>query len=308
MLRIVFMGTPDFAVPTLAAIRAAGHAIVAAYSRAPKPAGRGMAEQRTPVHRAADAAGVPVLTPRTLRAAPEQAAFAAHGADVAVVVAYGLILPKPVLDAPRHGCLNLHGSALPRWRGAAPIQRAVMAGDATTAANVMRMDEGLDTGPVCLAEPIPIGPDMTAGELYDIMAARGAALMVRALADLEAGRLQCAPQPADGVTYAAKIDKAEARIDLARPAAEVHALVRGLSPFPGAWLEAGPTGRRERIKVLRSALAEGSGPPGTVLDAAPTIACGSGAIRLVEVQRAGKRPMSAADFLRGFELPAGSRI
>lgn len=308
MLRIVFMGTPDFAVATLDAIRAAGHTVVAAYTRAPRPAGRGMAERRSPVHERAEAAGIPVLTPRSLKGAAEQAAFAAHRADVGVVVAYGLILPRPVLEAPRHGCLNLHGSALPRWRGAAPIQRAVMAGDSTTAAMVMRMDEGLDTGPVCLAQPIVIGAEMTAGELHDVMAVEGAALMVRALAALEAGTLAATPQAAGGVTYAAKIEKSEARIDFGRPARRVQDQIRGLSPFPGAWLEAGPADRRERIKVLRCVVVDGDGPPGTVLDAAPTIACGSGAIRLVEVQRAGKRAMSAGELMRGFPLPVGATL
>ena len=223
-------------------------------------------------------------------------------------VAYGLILPAPVLDAPREGCFNLHGSALPRWRGAAPIQRAIMAGDTATAVMVMRMDEGLDTGPVCLAEHIAIGPDMRAGELHDTMAATGAGLMVRALAALERGSLTATPQPADGVTYAAKIEKAESRIDFARPAVEVHNRIRGLSPFPGAWFESSAAGKSERIKVVQSRLAEGSGLPGTVLDGRLTIACSEGAIRLAIVQRAGKKPMASDEFLRGFALPVGSRI
>jgi methionyl-tRNA formyltransferase len=213
-----------------------------------------------------------------------------------------------VLDAPRHGCLNLHASALPRWRGAAPIQRAIMAGDAETAACVMRMDEGLDTGPVCLADRVAIGPEATAGELHDLLAARGARLMQRALADLERDALGCMPQPAEGVTYAAKIDKGETRIDFARPAREVHDRVRGLSPAPGAWLEAAHEGRAERIKVLRTALAQGGGLPGTVLDDALTVACGEGAVRILEVQRSGKRPMAAAEFLRGFALQPGVRL
>ena len=306
MLRVVFMGTPDFAVPTLAEIVGAGHEVVAVYTRAPKEAGRGMAERRSPVHVFAAAGGMAVLTPKSLKGAAEQQVFRAHAADIAVVVAYGLLLPKPVLEAPRLGCLNLHGSALPRWRGAAPIQRAIMAGDRETAAMVMQMDEGLDTGPVCLAERIAIGPDMTAGELHDIMAERGASLMVRALAAAERGSLTATPQPAEGVTYAAKIDKAEARIDFGRPAKAVHDLIRGLSPFPGAWLEAGPAAKRERIKVLRTELADAAGAPGTVLDDRPTIACGEGALRLVEVQRAGKRPMPAAELLRGFPLAPGT--
>ncbi|MDX2157210.1 MAG: methionyl-tRNA formyltransferase [Hyphomicrobiaceae bacterium] len=303
MLRVVFMGTPEFSVPTLAEIIGAGHEVVAVYSQPPRPAGRGMELRKSPVHTYSEAAALPVHTPRSLRGVAEQAAFRAHDADVAVVVAYGLLLPKPILDAPRLGCLNLHGSALPRWRGAAPIQRAIMAGDTETAAMVMRMDEGLDTGPVCLAERIPIGPDMTAGELHDVMMTTGASLMVRALAALERGSLVETPQPTEGITYAAKIDKAETRIDLTRTATEVYDHIRGLSPFPGAWLEAGPEGRRERIKVLRAALADGRGMPGTVLDlAGPVIACGSGAIRLVEVQRAGRKPVSGPELMRGFEL------
>ena len=302
MLRIVFMGTPEIAVPMLSEILATGHEVVAVYSQPPRPAGRGMDLRKSPVHTFAEASGLSVLTPKSLRGEAEQAAFRAHGADVAVVIAYGLLLPKPILDAPRLGCLNMHGSALPRWRGAAPIQRAIMAGDTETAAMVMRMDEGLDTGPICLAERIAIGPDMTAGELHDRMMMTGASLMVRALAALERGSLSETPQPAEGVTYAQKIDKAEAHIDFTRAAAEVHNRVRGLSPFPGAWLEAGPEGKRERIKVLRSAVANGAGTPGTVLDGAPTIACGTGAVRLVEVQRAGRKPMSGAELMRGFEL------
>jgi methionyl-tRNA formyltransferase len=265
-----------------------------------------MGERKSPVHAYADAAGLPVLTPRTLRDEAQRQTFAGHQADVAVVAAYGLILPPPVLEAPRYGCLNLHASALPRWRGAAPIARAVMAGDAATAASIMRMEEGLDTGPVCLAEPMPIGPDTTAGELHDLLAERGAALMVQALARLEAGALPCMPQPDEGVTYAAKIDKAETAIDFTQPAAAVHNHVRGLSPFPGAWFAAGAAG--ERIKVLRTHVAPGSGLPGTVLDAALTVACGDGAVQLLELQRAGKRPMAAAELLRGFPLPPGTRL
>jgi methionyl-tRNA formyltransferase len=312
MLRIIFMGTPDFAVPTLSAIAAAGHSIAAVYSQPPRPAGRGLQQQKSPVHHFADGAGIPVLTPRSLRDEPAQAQFYAHHADVAVVVAYGLILPKPILEAPRHGCFNLHGSALPRWRGAAPIQRAIMAGDRDTAAAIMRMDEGLDTGPVCASAPMPIDPDMTAGDLHDLMAERGARLMVDTLAALERGTLVCAPQPRDGVTYAGKIDKDEARIDWMRPAAEVHNKVRGLAPWPGAYFEVSVGGRTERIKILRSSLVPGAmaerGPPGTLLDGEGTIACASGAIRLVEVQRAGRRPMSAAELLRGFSLAPGTCV
>jgi methionyl-tRNA formyltransferase len=307
-LRIVFMGTPEFSVPTLAEILGAGHEVVAAYSQPPRPAGRGMAEQKSPVHRFAESVAIPVLTPKSLKGEPEQAAFAGLAADAAVVVAYGLLLPAAVLAGPRLGCFNLHASALPRWRGAAPIQRAILAGDTGTAAAVMRMEQGLDTGPVCLTEPVAIGPDMTAGELHDVLAARGASLMVRALAALERGSLDCVPQASTGITYAAKIDKAEARIDFARPAFEVHNLVRGLSPFPGAWFETGEGGRGERIKVLRSALAQGHGAPGEVLDDRLTVACGEGAVRLIELQRAGKKPMAADELLRGFALPRGARL
>jgi methionyl-tRNA formyltransferase len=311
-MRVVFMGTPDFSVPTLAAILAAGHEVAAAYSQPPRPAGRGMAERRSPVHAFAESRGISVLTPTGLKGTAEQSAFADLRADVGVVVAYGLILPTPVLAAPRHGCLNLHASRLPRWRGAAPIQRAIMAGDDETAAAVMRMEAGLDTGPVCLEERIAIGPETTAGELHDQLADRGAVLMVRALAELERGTLQCRPQSAGGVTYAAKIDKDEGRIDFARPATEVHNLVRGLSPFPGAWFEVRSGEKPERIKVLRAALAgtsEGAlEAPGTLLDGRLTIACGVGAVRVIEVQRAGKRPMRADELLRGFPVPAGTRL
>jgi methionyl-tRNA formyltransferase len=307
-MRIVFMGTPDFALTTLGAILAAGHSVAAVYSQPPRPAGRGMAERKSPVHVLAEGRGIPLLTPRSLKSAPEQETFAALAADVAVVVAYGLILPKAVLAAPRHGCLNLHASMLPRWRGAAPIQRAIMAGDRETAAAIMRMDEGLDTGPVCLSESVAIGPDMTAGELHDVLAQRGAGLMVQALAQLEQGTLACTPQPADGATYAPKIGKAETEIDVARPAAEVHNRVRALSPAPGAWFAAEHEGKPERIKLLRTEVVPGQGSPGTVLDAGLTVACGDGAVRLVELQRAGKRPMPAAEFLRGFPLLPGRRL
>jgi methionyl-tRNA formyltransferase len=297
-MRIVFMGTPDFAVPTLTEIVSAGHEVVAVYTRAPKPAGRGQAERKSPVHVAAEGFGLPVLTPKSLRVEAEQVAFAAFDADVAVVVAYGLILPRPILDAPRLGCLNLHGSLLPRWRGAAPIQRAVLAGDARTGVMVMKMDEGLDTGPVALVDEMAIGPDMTTGELHDRMMLVGADLMGRALAALERGSLTFTPQSAEGVTYASKIDKAEARIDWSRPAAEVHNLIRGMSPFPGAWFELELGGAPVRVKVLRSTRADGHAAPGTVLPDL-TIACGDGAVRLVSVQREGKGAMDTAAFLRG---------
>lgn len=308
-LRIVFMGTPDFSVPALEAIHAAGHEIVAVYSQPPRPAGRGMAERPSPVHAKAEALGIPVRTPRTLRDADQQALFAALNADAAVVIAYGLILPKAVLDAPRLGCFNVHASALPRWRGAAPIQRAIMAGDSETAIMIMRMEEGLDTGPVGLSEMVPISSDLTAGELHDILSASGAELIVKALANVEAGTFSPVPQAENGVTYAAKIDKKEAEIDFARPAQEVHNHIRGLSPFPGAWFEvATQGGKPERIKILRTSLVEGSGTPGEVLDDRLTIACREGAVQIVEAQRAGKRAMKADELLRGFSLPRGTII
>jgi len=298
-MRVVFMGTPDFAVPTLTEIVATGHEVVAVYTRAPKPAGRGQEERKSPVHLAAESFGIPVFTPRSLKGAEEQGVFALHDADVGVVVAYGLLLPKPILDAPRLGCLNLHGSLLPRWRGAAPIQRAVMAGDKRTGVMVMQVDEGLDTGPVGLVEEMPIGPDMTAGELHDAMMRVGADLMGRALAALERGSLHFSPQAEAGITYAKKIEKAEAPINWTLPAAEVHNHIRGLSPFPGAWFELDLGGRPVRVKALRSTLASGSGAPGTVIGDDLTIACGEDAVRLVSVQREGKGAMDAAAFVRG---------
>ncbi len=297
------MGTPDFAVPTLVEIVSRGHEVAAAYTRAAKPFGRGMDLQVTPVEREARRFGIPVLTPKTLRDDEALAEFRAHKADAAVVVAYGLILPVPVLDAVPLGCFNLHASLLPRWRGAAPINRAVMAGDAESGVMVMRMAEGLDTGPVALAERLAVGPDMTAGELYDALARLGADLMVRALGALERGTLQLTPQPDEGVTYAAKIDKGETRIDWTKPWKAVHDHCRGLSPFPGAWFELPGAGR---IKVLRTTRGEGSGAPGTVLDEHLTIACGEGAVRLLEVQRAGKQPMKAEEFLRGNKVAPGT--
>jgi methionyl-tRNA formyltransferase len=307
-LRLVFMGTPDFAVPTLIEIIGRGHEVVAAYTRAPRPAGRGMETTPSPVEVAARRFGVPVLTPKTLRNDEAAATFRAHGADAAVVVAYGLILPKTILDAVPLGCFNLHGSALPRWRGAAPINRAVMAGDADTAVMVMRMEEGLDTGPVAMAERLAIGPDMTAGELHDALAPLGADLMGRALAALEKGSLTLTPQSQDGVTYAQKIDKGETRIDWRRPWQAVHDHIRGLSPFPGAWFELAATGAPVRIKVLRTTKGDGSGPPGTVLDDRLTVACGDGAVRILQLQRAGKQPMTAEAFLRGTPLASGTSL
>lgn len=307
-LRVVFMGTPDFATPTLSEIIGQGHEVVACYTREPAPAGRGMELRKSPVHTMAERFGIPVHTPRTLKSAEATALFASHQADVAVVVAYGKLLPKAVLDLPDLGCLNLHGSLLPRWRGAAPIQRAVMAGDAQTGVMVMRMEEGLDTGPVAMVEHISIGPEMTSGEVHDRMMHLGADLMARALAALSRGALGFRPQAADGVTYAHKIEKAEARIDWTKPATDLHNLVRGLSPFPGAFFEAdwgqGPT----RVKILRSSVDARSGQAGTVLDDALSVACKTGALRLLEVQRAGKGPMTATEFLRGSGIVAGTRL
>jgi methionyl-tRNA formyltransferase len=304
-MRILFMGTPDFAVPTLAAIAAQRHELVACYTRAPAQAGRGMAEKPSPVHRLADKLGLPVRYPRSLRSEIETQVFAAFTADVAVVVAYGLILPPAILALPRFGCLNLHGSLLPRWRGAAPIQRAVMAGDRVSGVGVMRMEAGLDTGPVALEARVDIGPEMTAGDLHDALAPLGADLMLRALGALERGRLVFTPQDETGVTYAQKIDKAECRIDWRRPAGAVLDHIRGLSPVPGAFVEADLGRGPERIKILRARPAAGKGAPGTLLDDALSIACGDGALQLTQVQRAGKAPLDGLAFLRGTRLGAG---
>ncbi len=304
-MRLIFMGTPDFAVPTLLEIAGRDHEVAAVYTRAPKPAGRGMELQVTPVEREARRFGIPVLTPKTLRTDEALEAFRAHKADAAVVVAYGLILPVPILEAVPLGCFNLHASLLPRWRGAAPINRAVMAGDAESGVMVMRMAEGLDTGPVAMAERLPIGADTTAGELHDALAPLGADLMVRALGALQRGTLQLTPQSGEGITYAAKIDKGATRIDWGKPWKAVHDHCRGLSPFPGAWFEL-PGAQPARIKVLRTTRGEGSGAPGTVLDDNLTIACGDGAVRLLEIQRAGKQPMKAQDFLRGTAVAPGT--
>jgi methionyl-tRNA formyltransferase len=301
-LRIIFMGTPGFAVPTLGALHAAGHEIVAVYAQPPRPAGRrGLELTLSPVHLAAQEFGIEVRTPKSLKNEGEQQSFAALKADVAVVVAYGMILPQAILDAPRLGCFNGHASLLPRWRGAAPIQRAIMAGDAQTGMIVMRMDAGLDTGPVAMETRLDIVPDMTAGQLHDALSLAGAGLMVEAMTALEAGQLELREQDVEGVTYAAKIDKAETRIDWSKPAGAVHNHVRGLSPFPGAWTMTEGVGGSEgsRLKVLRSTPSAGSGPAGTVLDDQMTVACGCAALELVEVQKAGGKPVSGAEFLRG---------
>jgi methionyl-tRNA formyltransferase len=299
------MGTPAFAVPVLEAIQAAGHDVVAVYSQAPKPAGRGLELTLSPVHAAAERRGLTVLTPRTLKDAETEVAFAAHGADVAVVVAYGLLLPKHVLDAPKYRCLNLHGSLLPRWRGAAPIERAIMAGDAETGVEVMHMEEGLDTGPVALTARAAIGENETAWQLRDRLSVLGAELMVAALARLEAGTLPSIRQSDDGIVYAAKILKSETRIDWSRSAREVHNHIRGLSPAPGAWCEM-PLGRGlERVKILGSSLAQGSGRAGQLIDRRLAIACGDGAVRLELLQKAGGKPIDGDAFMRGASLAPG---
>ncbi|GMB81027.1 methionyl-tRNA formyltransferase [Shinella zoogloeoides] len=307
-LRIIFMGTPDFSVPTLEALADAGHEIVAVYSQPPRPAGRrGLELVKSPVHQAAERRGIPVFTPVNFRAEEDREAFRAHGADVAVVVAYGLLLPEAILTGTRLGCYNGHASLLPRWRGAAPIQRAIMAGDDETGMMVMKMDKGLDTGPVALMRRVAIGENMTAGALHDALMQAGGALMAEAMGRLEAGGLPLTPQAEEGVLYAAKIDKAETRIDFSKPAKDVHNHIRGLSPFPGAWFELPIAGKPERVKVLASERAgEGvSKPAGTVLDDRLTIACGKGAVRLVRLQKAGGKPLDAADFLRGTPVSAG---
>ncbi len=308
-MRVVFMGTPDFAVPTLARLAEDRHAIAAVYTRAPARAGRGMTLRPSPVHALADTLGVPVLTPATLRTPEAAETFAAHGADVAVVVAYGMLLPQAILDLPRHGCLNLHGSLLPRWRGAAPIQRAVMAGDAESGVGVMRMEAGLDTGPVALEARVPILPGMTAGELHDALMPVGAGLMSDALKALDTGDLTFHPQPDEGVLYAHKITNEEARIDWSGEAQTVARHINGLSPFPGAFFETDLGKGLERVKVLRALPAEGSGEPGTLLDGEATVACGTGAVRLLELRRAGKGgSATGAEFVRGARLAAGARL
>jgi len=307
-MRIVFMGTPGFAVPALSEVLGQGHEVVAVYTQPPRPAGRGMSLKKSPVHGFAEANGLKVRHPLTLRDKAEQARFSALAADAAVVVAYGLILPQPVLDAPVHGCFNIHASLLPRWRGAAPIQRAIMAGDERTGVSIMRMEAGLDTGPVCLSETVPITPETTAGDLHDQLAEVGASLMVRALAALSRGGLDCQPQAVEGVTYAEKIGKAEAHLRLDLPASQVLHAIHGLSPAPGAWVMAGSGPAPFRLKLLRAEMVEGRGRPGEVLDDRLTIACGSGAIRPFLVQREGKAPMQADQFLRGTAVPVGSLL
>ena len=307
-LRLIFMGTPEFSVPTLLELVAHGHEIAAVYTRAAKPAGRGMKLQPTPVEQEARRLNITVLTPTTLKTPEALEQFRAHDADAAVVVAYGMILPQAILDAPKLGCFNLHASLLPRWRGAAPINRAIMAGDAETGVMVMKMDAGLDTGDVAMAERIAITDAMTASDLHDALARLGGDLMVRALGALERGRLQLTKQSDGGVTYAAKIDKAEARIDWNQPARAVLRHIHGLSPFPGAWCEMPLDGAPARVKILRCALAEGAGASGQLLDDHLAVACGEGSLRILELQRAGGKPMKAEEFLRGTPLKPPLRL
>jgi methionyl-tRNA formyltransferase len=308
-LRLAFLGTPDFAVATLKALIDAGHDVVCVYTRPPRPAGRGMEMRPSPIEAFARERGIEVRSPQSLKPEEEQAAFAALGVDAAVVVAYGLLLPPAVIHAPRFGCFNVHASLLPRWRGAAPIERAIMAGDAETGISIMQMDEGLDTGPVLVEERVAITQETTAGTLHDALATLGAGLMVRALEGVAAGTLDARPQPEEGATYAAKLAKAESRIDWARSAQEVSCRVRALSPVPGAWFEAKRGKQDVRVRVLEARIVEGKGAPGEVIDGdGLTVACGSGALRLLRLQRAGGKPMEAGEFLRGMALPAGTRL
>src|SRR6266404_5858380 len=307
-LRLIFMGTPEFAVPTLLELVAHGHEIAAVYTRAAKPAGRGMKLQPTPVEVEARRLGIPVLAPTTLKTQEALENFRAHNADAAVVVAYGMILPKTILDAPKHGCFNLHASLLPRWRGAAPINRAIMAGDTELGVMGMRMDAGLDTGYIAIAERMAITDAMTAADVHDALARVGGDLMARAMGALERGKLQLTKQSNEGVTYATKVEKADARIDWNRPARDVLRHIHGLSPFRGAWCEMPIEGEKVRVKILRCAVAGGSGAAGEVLDDHLTVGCKQGAIRILELQRAGKQPMKAEDFLRGTPVKAGVRL
>ncbi len=307
-MRIAFMGSPDFAVPCLAALLEAGHEIACVYSQPPKPSGRGQKLRQTPVHAFARARGIAVRTPKSLKRPAEQADFAALDLDAAAVVAYGLILPRPILEAPRFGCVNLHASLLPRWRGAAPIQRALMAGDRITGVQAMQMEEGLDTGPILVSREVPIEPDDTAGALHDRLAAAGAPVLAEALDLLARGQAAPQPQATEGVTYAHKINPEELRLDWSRPARELDLKIRGLSPFPGAWFLLTTAKGPVRVKALDSRLARGEGPPGQTLDDALLVACGEGALRLLVVQREGKGPMDAADFLRGSPIPPDTRL
>jgi methionyl-tRNA formyltransferase len=303
-LRLAFMGTPDFAASSLRALIDAGHDVVCVYSQPPRPAGRGHQVQRSPVQVLAEDRGIPVRTPKSLRNAEAQAEFAALDLDCAVVAAYGLILPQPILDAPRMGCLNIHASLLPRWRGAAPIQRAILAGDAETGVTIMQMDAGLDTGAMLLKDSVPITAETTAGSLHDALAKMGAGLIVQALDGLAEGRLTAEPQPDEGVTYAAKLSRDDGRLDWSQPADFIERQVRALNPWPGVWFDLGS----ERIKVLAAEPAQSapSAAPGTLLDDTLTVACADGAVRLIRVQRPGKAPVDGAAFLRGFNVAVGS--
>lgn len=305
-LRIIFMGTPDFSVPTLSEIIGHGHEVVAVYSQPPRPAGRGMELRKSPVHQCAEQFSIPVFTPASLKGEAEQKEFASFNADVAVVVAYGLLLPQAILDAPRLGCYNGHASLLPRWRGAAPIQRAIMAGDEKSGIMVMKMEIGLDTGPIGLAEEVAITPEMNASELHDILSRTGGDLMVRALTAIEQDSLNLSEQSGEGITYAKKIEKSETRINWAQPVQNVHNHIRGLSPFPGAWCEMELGNKNTRVKILRAKIVDGSGAPGEALDDALTICCEGGALRLEQVQKAGKQAGSAEEFLRGNPVSKGT--
>ncbi len=303
-MRLAFMGSPAFALPSLNALLEAGHDVACVYSQPPRPAGRGKRDRPTPVHAYAIERGITVRTPRSLKKLAEQAAFAALGLDAAIVVAYGLILPKAILDAPRFGALNVHGSLLPRWRGAAPIQRAIMAGDRVTGVQIMQMEEGLDTGPVLASAETPIEADDTTASVHDRLASLGAALLIDVLAKMERGEARATPQSGEGVTYAHKITPAETRIDWSRPAREIDCVIRGLAPTPGAWFEVNGV----RMKALDSRLGMGAGEPGETLDDALLVACGEGAVRVLRVQREGRAPMAADAFLRGQSIPAGARL
>ncbi len=303
-LRLVYMGSPDFSVPTLARLLEAGHEVVSVYSQPPRPAGRGHRERPSPVHAFAEARGLPVRTPKSLKSKEEQLAFADLNADAAVVSAYGLILPKAILDAPRLGCLNVHASLLPRWRGAAPIQRAILAGDTETGVTIMQVDEGLDTGLMLLADRVPITGETTARDLHDTLADRGAELMAAALEGLANGTLAATPQPDTGATYAGKLERDEGRLDWSLPAEQLERMVRALNPWPGVWFEY----RGDRIKVLAAVVETAEGPPGTVVDDRLSVACGSGALRPFRVQRPGKGVVDTEAFLRGYPFPPGTRL
>ena len=307
-LRIIFMGTPKFSVPTLSALVDAGHKIVAVYCQPARPSGRGLAEKKSPVHHKADELDLPVFTPTSLKDASEQQLFKAHNADIAVVVAYGLILPQPILNAPRLGCINGHASLLPRWRGAAPIQRAIEAGDTQTGVMIMKMEAGLDTGPVMISEKVEITPGISAGQLHDVLSVLSADLMVEGLSKLETGSAQFTPQSSDGVTYASKLKKSQSHIEWNQPAGAVHNHIRAMSPFPGAWCEIKIGGRMIRVKILESELIDAEGHPGEVLDENLTIACATGAIRPIRLQKAGKQPGSLGEFLRGNHVETGQVV